>query len=163
MSVKQESLDQKYNLLYKQIDGLISANQPAISSLSNITAAIKSTFDKVSWVGFYLKKDNYLYLGPFQGGVACTKIEIGKGVCGTATALLKTQVVPNVHEFPGHIACDVESKSEIVVPLSIDNEIVGVLDLDSKEFNQFDETDELWLEKICKLISERVNFKKVNF
>lgn len=163
MSVKQESLDQKFNLLFKQIDGLIIADQPAISSLANITAAIKSTFEKVSWVGFYLKEGSFLYLGPFQGGVACTKIEIGKGVCGTAAESSKTQVVPNVHEFPGHIACDVASKSEIVVPLFLENEIVGVLDLDSKEYNSFDETDKLWLEKICELISDRVSFKKINF
>ncbi len=118
---------------------------------------------KLVGLDFILKKDNFLYLGPFQGGVACTKIEIGKGVCGTAAESSKTQVVPNVHEFPGHIACDVESKSEIVVPLILENEIVGVLDLDSKEYNSFDETDKLWLEKICELISDRVNFKKINF
>ena len=163
MSVKQVSIDQKFNLLYKQIESLISENQPAISSLANITAAIKSTFEKVSWVGFYLKKDNFLYLGPFQGKVACTKIEIGKGVCGTAAELLKSQVVPNVHEFPGHIACDAESNSEIVIPIIVENEIAGVLDLDSKEYNNFDKTDKLWLEKICKLISDRVNFEKINF
>ena len=163
MSVKQVSIDQKFNLLYKQIESLISENQPAISSLANITAAIKSTFEKVSWVGFYLKKDNFLYLGPFQGKVACIKIEIGKGVCGTAAELLKSQVVPNVHEFPGHIACDAESNSEIVIPIIVENEIAGVLDLDSKEYNNFDKTDKLWLEKICKLISDRVNFEKINF
>jgi GAF domain-containing protein len=163
MSVKQESLNQKFNLLFKQIDGLINADQPAISSLANITAAIKSTFDKVSWVGFYLREGNFLFLGPFQGGVACTKIEIGKGVCGTAAELQKSQVVPNVHEYPGHIACDVESKSEIVVPITVNNNIIGVLDLDSKEYNQFDQADKLWLEKICKLISDRVNFEKINF
>lgn len=163
MSDNQITIDQKYNLLFQQIDGLISTDLPILTGLANITAAIKSTFEKVSWVGFYLKKDNYLFLGPFQGGVACTKIEIGKGVCGTAAETLTTQVVPNVHEFPGHIACDVESKSEIVIPMIVQNKIIGVLDLDSKDYNQFDDTDKLWLENICKLISGRVNIDKIIF
>lgn len=159
----EDPFEDKFNLLYKQIEELISVDQPAISSLSNITAAIKSTFEKVSWVGFYLKKDNFLYLGPFQGKVACTKIEIGNGVCGTAAESRKTQVVPNVHEFPGHIACDSESNSEIVIPIIVENEIAGVLDLDSKDYNNFGEIDKIWLEKICLLISDRVNFEKINF
>ena len=148
-------------LLFQQVDGLLNKNEPIITNLSNITAALKQTFSKISWVGFYLLKDNLLYLGPFQGKVACTRIEVGKGVCGSAADKIETQVVRNVHEFPGHIACDVESNSEIVIPvLTKDNLVCGVLDLDSTEFSAFGEIDKIWLEKICKLISEKLELNK---
>ncbi|MCB0751509.1 MAG: GAF domain-containing protein [Ignavibacteriae bacterium] len=158
---EDKDLNEIYNLLFQQIDGLLNKNEPKITNLSNITAALKQTFSKISWVGFYLLKDNLLYLGPFQGKVACTRIEVGKGVCGTAAYKNETQVVTNVHEFPGHIACDVESNSEIVVPIMTKNNLVcGVLDLDSTEFSAFCEIDKIWLEKICKLISEKLELNK---
>lgn len=151
----------KYKLLYKQIEALLNPDDPYITNMSNFIAAIYETFPSISWIGFYLLKNNVLYLGPFQGKTACTRIEMGKGVCGTAASQRKTQVVENVHKFPGHIACDVESNSEIVVPLIKNNEILGVLDLDSKEFSAFDEIDNTWLEKICCLLLNMVDVSKI--
>ena len=161
--VEESIKEEKYKLLFKQITQLINDSDPIITNLANVTAAIKQTFNKVSWVGFYLAIKDKLFLGPFQGKVACTKIEIGEGVCGTAAKTLETQVVPNVHEFPGHIACDVESNSEIVVPLVKNGKVYGVLDLDSTEFSTFTSVDKIWLEKIVKVISDRINFEKINF
>ncbi|MFZ1288592.1 MAG: GAF domain-containing protein [Melioribacteraceae bacterium] len=157
---KNLEIEEAYKLLFLQIENLINSNDPIITNLSNITAALKQTFVKISWVGFYLIKNNILYLGPFQGKVACTKIEIGKGVCGKSAETKLIQVVPNVHEFPGHIACDIETNSEIVIPLMKENNVLGVLDLDSKEFSSFDETDKFWLEKICKLIVEKLELNQ---
>ena len=154
-------LENSYDLLSKQIDGLIDDSLPAVSNLSNITAALKQTFDKISWVGFYLLKDSHLYLGPFQGKVACTKIKIGDGVCGKSFEQVETIIVPNVYEFPGHIACDVETNSEIVIPIFNNEKTVGVLDLDSREFESFNETDKFWLEKICIILSARLDLEKV--
>jgi L-methionine (R)-S-oxide reductase len=151
---------ERYNLLIQQIEGLLNDSDPIVTNLSNITAAIKQTFSIISWVGFYLRKDTQLYLGPFQGKVACTKIVIGKGVCGTSAETKKTQIVPNVHEFPGHIACDVETNSEIVVPLINDNKVYAVFDLDSTEFAAFDEIDKDWLEQICRLVTDKLDLSK---
>lgn len=155
---KSANKDEIYHLLLEQIDSLISTNEWVITHLANITALIKQTFSKVSWVGFYIKNNNELYLGPFQGKVACTRIKIGSGVCGKAAELKTTQVVPNVHEFPGHIACDDESNSEIVVPIFCDDQVIAVLDLDSTLFSTFGEIDKHWLEEICNLISKKINF-----
>ena len=142
------------NLFLAQAKALIEAEPDQIASLSNITALIKDFYeDTCSWAGFYLMKDNHLVLGPFQGKVACTRIQIGKGVCGTAVKTRKTQVVPNVHEFEGHIACDSGSNSEIVVNIFKDNEVVGVLDLDSYQFETFNQDDAAMLEALCEIIS----------
>ena len=159
MTETKDLTEEQYRLLLQQIDGLLNPFDPVITNLSNVAAALKQTFSKISWVGFYLKKDKFLYLGPFQGKVACTKIEIGKGVCGLAAEKLQTQLVPNVHEFPGHIACDVESNSEIVIPLEYKNSIYAVLDLDSTQFSAFNEIDKIWLESICDLISSKLNLE----
>jgi len=153
-------LEETYKLLHQQVDSLLDGGDPLITSFSNIVAALKQTFFKISWVGFYFAHNENLYLGPFQGKVACTRIKIGNGVCGTSAETKLTQVVPNVHEFPGHIACDVESNSEIVVPLFNANEVYAVLDLDSTEFSAFDETDKIWLEKISKLITNKLDLSK---
>ena len=150
-----------YTLLYKQIDNIIDVNDPVITNLSNITAALKQTFPKISWVGFYLKKNNKLFLGPFQGNVACTKIEIGKGVCGKSFERQETLIVPDVHKFPGYIACEIETNSEIVVPIFANNIPVAVLDIDSNNFSAFNEIDKQGLEKICKLISSKLNLKNI--
>lgn len=112
-----------------------------ITTLSNAAALLNSYLDDISWVGFYLFKDNNLILGPFQGRVACTLIELGSGVCGKAAKELKTVIVPNVHEFKGHIACDSRSNSEIVLPIIINNKLYGVLDIDSTSFNRFNQKD----------------------
>ncbi len=139
-----------YSLLISQISLLINPEEKLISNLSNLCAAIMQTFPRFNWVGFYIRESEHLYLGPFQGKVACTKIEIGKGVCGTSAAKKETIIVPNVYEFPGHIFCDSDSKSEIVVPIVINDYVWGVLDIDSPEFSTFDETDKKYLEEIIE-------------
>ena len=148
--------EERYRLLISQLKSLLSKEDNLISNLSNLTAAIKETFEKVSWVGFYLFDGQKLYLGPFQGKVACTNIEIGKGVCGTSAEKRKTIIVADVDKFPGHIACDSKSKSEIVVPLFQNNCLLGVLDLDSHEYNSFGNTDKEYLEEICKFLCEEI-------
>ena len=117
------------------------SDQYEITTLSNASALLNDYLKDVSWVGFYLFKDNHLILGPFQGRVACTTIGLDKGVCGKAARELKTVIVPNVHEFEGHIACDSRSNSEIVLPIIINNKLYGVLDIDSTSFNRFNEID----------------------
>jgi L-methionine (R)-S-oxide reductase len=148
--------EERYRLLLSQLKVLLTKEDNLISNLSNLTAAIKDTFEKVSWVGFYLLDRQKLYLGPFQGKVACTNIEIGKGVCGTSASKRETIIVPDVNNFPGHIFCDSSSKSEIVVPLIKNNRLLGVLDLDSHEYNSFGKTDKEYLEEICKFLSEEI-------
>jgi len=148
--------EEKYRLLVSQLKALLTKEDNLISSLSNLTAAIKDTFEKVSWVGFYLFDGQKLYLGPFQGQVACTNIAIGKGVCGTSAAKRETIIVPDVDKFPGHIACDSNSKSEIVIPLFRHNQLLGVLDLDSHIYNSFGKTDKEYLEEICKFLCEEI-------
>lgn len=150
--------DKKYKQLLLQIEALLNPEEPLISNLSNVTASLKEAFDKISWVGFYLLKDSKLYLGPFQGKVACTVIEVGKGVCGTSAQKTETIIVEDVQKFPGHIACDGGSNSEIVVPLIKGNEVYAVLDLDSYQFSAFNETDKINLENLCRLLTERLDF-----
>jgi GAF domain-containing protein len=150
------SLDEKYLLLIKQIKNLLNKDDNLISNLSNLTAALKQTFDKISWVGFYLYDGSKLYLGPFQGKLACTEIKIGKGVCGTSAFQKITLIVPDVDKFPGHIVCDAESKSEIVIPILKNNQLYGVLDLDSTIYNAFDEVDRKYLEEIVIFLSKEI-------
>ena len=151
-----ETLDKQYQLLLKQLRNLLSKDEKLISNLANASAALKETFDKISWAGFYLYDQGKLYLGPFQGKVACTRIEIGKGVCGTAAIEKKSIVVPDVNKFPGHIFCDVDSKSEIVIPILKDGSLLGVLDIDSTSYNSFDDTDRIYLEEFCKFLSTEI-------
>jgi len=153
---KSLSLEEQYRLLKEQLRSLLSKNDEIISNLSNFTAALKQTFEKISWAGFYLYNGNKLYLGPFQGKIACTSIEIGKGVCGTAAEKKETVVVPDVNKFPGHIFCDADSKSEIVVPVFKEGKLLGVLDIDSAEFNSFGDTDKKYLEEIVGILTEEI-------
>jgi GAF domain-containing protein len=148
---KNSTKDEVYKSLLLQIKELIRNEDDRIANLANIAAALKQAFGFL-WVGFYIIKGNELVLGPFQGPVACTRIQFGKGVCGTAWKERRTIIVPDVEKFSGHIACNSESKSEIVVPLFDNNEIVGVLDIDSDCLNTFDETDAAYLEKINTFI-----------
>lgn len=152
----EASIDEKYEMLVKQIKILLDKNDNIISNLSNFTAALKQTFNKISWIGFYLYNGNELYLGPFQGKVACTKIKIGNGVCGTSAEKKETIIVPDVDKFPGHIVCDVESKSEIVVPLIKGDRLYGVLDLDSTILNAFTETDKKYLEELVYFLVNEI-------
>ncbi|MDH7604980.1 MAG: GAF domain-containing protein [Melioribacter sp.] len=158
---KNLSDEEIYKSLIPQIDNLISENDEIISSLSNFTAALKESFDKISWVGFYFLKNDKLILGPFQGKVACTEIRLGNGVCGTAAAKKETIIVEDVNKFPGHIACDADSKSEIVIPLKDKDEVYGVLDLDSYNYSAFNEVDKIYLEKLCELLFNKIDFKKI--
>ena len=145
--------EEKYRLLTKQISALIEGETDAIAVMSNVSAAIHEEMG-FFWTGFYRVKEGELVLGPFQGPVACMHIGYGRGVCGTAWQRKETIVVPDVEQFPGHIACSSLSRSEIVVPLfSKDNEVTAVLDIDSKELATFDDVDRQYLEEICKLIS----------
>lgn len=153
---KDATLSEQYELLIKQLKSLLSKDERLITNLANLTAAIKQSFDKISWVGFYLFDGEILYLGPFQGKVACTTINLGKGVCGTAAEKGETIIVPDVNKFPGHIFCDPDSKSEIVVPMFKNNKLIGVLDLDSASYNSFDETDKKYLEEIVKFLTEEI-------
>ena len=142
---------EQYESLIPQIKGLLEGEVDLIANLANVTAALKEQFGWL-WVGFYLVKNDELVLAPFQGPVACTRIKKGKGVCGTSWAQEKTLIVPDVEKFPGHIACSSLSKSEIVIPVFENNNVVGVLDVDSVELSEFDETDQRYLEEIVRLI-----------
>lgn len=141
----------KYKTLVPQIEALISGEPDLIANLANIAAALKQSMN-FFWVGFYLVKNNELVLGPFQGPIACTRIALGKGVCGASWKEKKIFIVPNVDEFPGHIACSSDSKSEIVLPAIKNGEVTLVLDVDSDNLNDFDETDALYLKQIVDMI-----------
>lgn len=153
---KNVKLEEQYLLLIKQIKNLLDKNNNIITNLANLSAALKQSFNKISWVGFYLFDGEKLYLGPFQGKVACTEIEIGKGVCGISAQKKESIIVPDVDKFPGHIACDVESKSEIVIPIIKDDKLFGVLDLDSADYNSFDYIDKKYLEEIINFLSKEI-------
>lgn len=142
----------RYRALLPQLEALLAGETDLIANLANTAAVLKEAFDFL-WVGFYLVRDNQLVLGPFQGPIACTRIDYGKGVCGKAWETEETQVVPDVDAFPGHIACSSASRSEIVVPLFSSEKVVGVLDIDSENLAQFDATDQQYLEKMVRLIS----------
>jgi L-methionine (R)-S-oxide reductase len=147
LSIIQGTKQEQYEALLPQIKALIEGEPDLIANLANICGALKEQFGWL-WVGFYLVKNDELVLAPFQGPVACTRIKKGKGVCGTAWQQSKTLIVPDVEKFPGHIACSSLSKSEIVIPIIINGEVKGVLDVDSISLNDFDETDKKYLEEI---------------
>jgi GAF domain-containing protein len=147
------TLEGTYKALIPQIKSLLSKENKQVTNLSNLAAVLKQTFDKISWVGFYLYDKEKLYLGPFQGKVACTYIDIGEGVCGKAAVEEESVIVPDVNEFPGHIFCDPDSKSEIVIPIIKNKQLFGVLDIDSPDYNSFNETDEKYLSEICSYLS----------
>lgn len=142
---------QTYETILPQIRSLVSGETDLTANMANVSAVLHDAFD-FWWVGFYLVRDEQLVLGPFQGPVACTRIPFNRGVCGTAWAKAETIVVPDVHLFPGHIACSSLSQSEIVVPLIRDNQVFAVLDIDSRDLNAFDDTDKLYLEQIAKFL-----------
>ena len=152
LSIITGTKQEQYEALIPQINALIEGESDLVANLANTVAALKEQFGWF-WVGFYLVKKDELVLGPFQGPVACTRIKKGRGVCGASWAQEKTLIVPDVEKFPGHIACSSLSKSEIVVPVIVNNEVVAVLDVDSDAFDQFDETDKRYLEKIVSSIS----------
>ncbi|MBQ7473522.1 MAG: GAF domain-containing protein [Oscillospiraceae bacterium] len=145
-----------YSVLCAEAESLISGVGHPIANLSNLSALIFQTLSDLNWAGFYLAEGETLVLGPFQGRVACIEIPFGRGVCGTAAKEDKTQLVPDVHAFPGHIACDGASNSEIVIPLHRAGEVVGVLDIDSPVLNRFSEADREGLEALSAVIEKHV-------
>ena len=152
LTIVQGTKEEQYEALLPQIKGLLQGEPDLIANLANVTAALKEQFGWL-WVGFYLVKGEELVLGPFQGPVACTRIKKGRGVCGTSWAKGETLIVADVENFPGHIACSSLSRSEIVLPLKKENQVVGVLDVDSAALSTFDKTDERYLQEIIQLIS----------
>ena len=149
MNLAKEEL---YKLSLSQVQGLLKGERNLISNLANVAAVLKENHN-FFWVGFYLVEGDQLVLGPFQGPVACTRIELGKGVCGTSWRDKRSIIVPDVHEFPGHIACNANSRSEIVLPLfDKSNQVYGVLDVDSAELANFDQIDEKYLAQMTKMI-----------
>ena len=138
-----------YNLLESQLVALIGDETDALANASNFVALLYNAMNDVNWLGIYVLRGDELVLGPFQGKPACVRIAIGDGVCGSAAATLDTQRVPDVHAFPGHIVCDADSRSELVVPLLIENRLVGVLDIDSPSVDRFSAADQAGIESLC--------------
>ena len=147
---------EKYTLLSKQLDALLTGETNTIANLSNASALLNQFFEKINWVGFYLMENGELVLGPFQGLPACVRIPLGRGVCGTAASNLETVIVPDVHAFPGHIACDAASQSEIVVPIVKEGKLIGVLDIDSPIKDRFSEQDALGLEQFIEVLIKHI-------
>lgn len=143
--------EQQYQTLFPQIEALLAGETDTTANMANVAAALKQMFD-FFWVGFYVVKEDMLVLAPFQGPIACTRIRHGKGVCGTAWKEAKTLIVPDVEQFPGHIACNAASRSEIVVPVIRKGKVMAVLDIDSDKLDSFDEVDASYLERICGLL-----------
>lgn len=146
--------EQLYNQLISQAESLVSGERDLIANMANISALLFNNLESVNWAGFYLFKEEQLVLGPFQGQPACIRIPMGKGVCGTSAETRTVQRIADVHQFAGHIACDAASNSEIVIPLVLNDQLIGVLDIDSPEFERFDEEDEKGLIKIAHALVE---------
>ena len=149
--IKGETKEELYATLLPQLKSLVEGESDIIANMANVAAALKQTFD-FFWVGFYIVKEEMLVLAPFQGPLACTRIRYGKGVCGTAWKEARTIIVPDVEQFPGHIACSSASRSEIVVPVIRDGKVVAVLDIDSDKLSEFDKMDAEYLEQLCAFL-----------
>ncbi|EJV58941.1 MULTISPECIES: GAF domain-containing protein [Bacillus] len=150
------SREEQYETVIKQLDALLTGEPNVVANLSNASALLNQFLDRVNWVGFYVTDGNQLVLGPFQGMPACVRIPFGRGVCGAAAETKTTQLVADVHQFPGHIACDSASNSEIVVPIVKEGTVIGVLDIDSPEKNRFDEVDQRYLEKFVETLLKHI-------
>ena len=155
-----EDKKELYNLMTKQLSALVEGCPP-ISAMANAAALLWEALNEINWAGFYLLKGDTLYLGPFQGKTACTVIPVGRGVCGTAAAERKIQLVKDVHQFPGHIACDSASNSEIVLPLIKNGELIGVMDIDSPIFSRFDQIDAEGLNGLCNILTENIDWSSL--
>ncbi|WP_285765690.1 GAF domain-containing protein [Peribacillus sp. SI8-4] len=152
----QGKKEKNYELVQKQLTALIEDETNRIANLSNAAALLNQFLDEINWVGFYLYEEDQLILGPFQGLPACVRIPMGRGVCGTSAATRKTLRIEDVHQFPGHIACDAASRSEIVIPLMQEGHLIGVLDIDSPITDRFDEIDQQGLEKFAEILSRHL-------
>jgi GAF domain-containing protein len=151
-----------YDLLIKQLPHVLEGETNVITNFANFSALLFNSMENVNWVGFYVFTGKELLLGPFQGKPACVRLQLSKGVCGTSFATNKTIVVDNVDEFPGHIACDAESKSEIVIPITKEGKLYGVLDIDSPKLSRFDENDKKNLEILLNLLVEKSNIEELS-
>jgi GAF domain-containing protein len=146
-----------YKFLKMQVKNLFAGEKDLIANCANFCSLLFHTLPDINWLGFYFLKEGELVVGPFQGKPACVRIDMGKGVCGTAAAKRKTLIIPNVHEFPDHIACDAESNSEFVIPMIKDNLLIGVLDIDSPVYNRFDNQDKIGIEKLLAILVSRTD------
>ncbi len=161
-SINSEDRDKFYKIMLVRLEGLLSSETDWLANVSNAAALLYANLSDINWSGFYFIKKDELVLGPFQGKTACTRIKPGKGVCGTAVAEMKTQLVPDVHLFPGHIACDSASNSEIVVPLIKDGTLYGVLDIDSPIKNRFDELDAKYLQLFADKLNKYIDWSQIH-
>lgn len=160
-AVKNMPVENRYKYMLLMLEGQLSSEKDIYANISNASAIIYAIMDKLNWSGFYFMRDGELVLGPFQGKPACNRITIGKGVCGTAVAEKTIQRIGNVHDFPGHIACDSASNSEIVIPIIKDGIVYGVLDIDSYEFNNFSELEEEYLIKFVEKLNKYIDWTKL--
>ncbi len=160
--IVSEDRDKFYKIMLVRLEGLLSSETDWLANVSNAAALLYANLSDINWSGFYFIKKDELVLGPFQGKTACTRIKPGKGVCGTAAAEMKTQLVPDVHLFPGHIACDSASNSEIVVPLIKDGIVYGVLDIDSPIKNRFDELDAKYLQLFADKLNKYIDWSQIH-
>lgn len=158
-SLYPEEKKELHSVLQKQLDGLVDGERDAVANMANLSALLFGTLKQINWAGFYIMKEGMLVLGPFQGAPACLRIPLGRGVCGTAAQTGRTQRVADVHAFPGHIACDARSQSEIVIPLWSGEKIVAVLDIDSPVKNRFDEEDQAGLEALAQRLAAACDWR----
>lgn len=159
--MKKMTTEEKYKYMLILLEGQLSSEKDIYANISNTSAIIYAIFDKLNWSGFYFVRNEELVLGPFQGLPACNRIAIGKGVCGTAVATKEIQRIDNVHDFPGHIACDSASNSEIVIPIIKNDVVYGVLDIDSYEFNTFTELEEKYLIKFVDKLNKYIDWSQL--
>lgn len=159
--IKDMDFEERLKYMLILAKGQLSSEKDDLANISNITSIIMACVDRLNWAGFYILRDGELVLGPFQGLPACNRIEIGKGVCGTAVETMKVQLVPDVHLFPGHIACDSASNSELVIPIIKDNRVYGVLDLDSPVKNRFTGLDEEYFIKLVDILNQNIDWNNI--
>lgn len=160
-AIKNMNEEERLKYMLILLKGQLSSEKDNLANVSNVTGIIMSCIDNLNWAGFYILRDNELVLGPFQGLPACNRITIGKGVCGTAVETKEVQLIPDVHLFPGHIACDDASNSELVIPIIKENKVFGVLDLDSPIKNRFTELESKYLVKLVEILNEYIDWNKI--
>lgn len=159
--IKADTKEAFYRILIIRLEGMLSSEKDSLANLCNSAAHLFNNMSCVNWAGYYIMREGELVLGPFCGKPACTRIKPGKGVCGTAAETQKPQVVPDVHKFPGHIACDSESRSEIVIPIIKEDKVIGVLDIDSPMENTFDDEDRIYLEKFVEKLNRYIDWSRI--
>ncbi len=160
-SIKNMSEEERLKFMNMFLDGQLEGEKDSLANISNATAIINAFIDRINWAGFYFLRGDILILGPFQGLPACNRIEIGSGVCGTAVATKEIQLVPDVHQFPGHIACDSASNSELVIPIIKDEKVIGVLDIDSPEYDRFNQLHVDALSLFIEKLNKHIDWEKI--